>query len=266
MTMTASFVVYIDESGDEGFFFDKGSSQWFVLSAVITRKASDRKTVKLVDHIRSTVFNRSDKEPLHFRRLKHEHRAPFIDTIAKADLKVVTVAIHKPSILEREKFMEKYRLYFYAVRLLLERASWYCRDHKTPSIGGDGSARISFSNRGGMSYTELRRYLKVLQQRTEIDAVQIDWNVIKPQQIAAYSSSKRLGLQIADAVASGFFYGVNVNTYGFVEDRYARMLKPVVYAHKGIYKGYGLKLWPREANYYIENTNHYNWLREDYQF
>ena len=38
--MSASFVVYVDESGDEGFSFGQGSSDWFVLSAVITRAAS----------------------------------------------------------------------------------------------------------------------------------------------------------------------------------------------------------------------------------
>ena len=36
--MAASFVGYVDESGDEGFKFTAGSSAWFVLSAVITRK------------------------------------------------------------------------------------------------------------------------------------------------------------------------------------------------------------------------------------
>ena len=38
--MSASFVVYVDESGGEGFSFGQGSSDWFVLSAVITRAAS----------------------------------------------------------------------------------------------------------------------------------------------------------------------------------------------------------------------------------
>jgi hypothetical protein len=44
--MAASFVAYIDESGDEGFKFAKGSSEWFVLSAAITRKRFDVATVK----------------------------------------------------------------------------------------------------------------------------------------------------------------------------------------------------------------------------
>ena len=36
--MNSSFVVYVDESGDEGFVFNgdgSGSSRWFVLSAAV---------------------------------------------------------------------------------------------------------------------------------------------------------------------------------------------------------------------------------------
>ncbi len=120
--MVASFVVYIDESGDEGFQFDKGSSKWFVLSAAITHKATDLATVKLVDTVRATL-GRKDNAPLHFRGLKHEHRLPFLHEIAQADLKTVSVFIHKPAIRNVELFQQRNRLYFYAVRLLLERIS-----------------------------------------------------------------------------------------------------------------------------------------------
>jgi len=39
--MSASFVVYVDESGDDGFSFGQGSPELFVLSAVVTRKTKD---------------------------------------------------------------------------------------------------------------------------------------------------------------------------------------------------------------------------------
>lgn len=42
--MTASFTVYIDESGDEGFVFhpdERGSSRWLVLSAAVFRKSNE---------------------------------------------------------------------------------------------------------------------------------------------------------------------------------------------------------------------------------
>lgn len=263
--MTASWVVYIDESGDEGFRFDKGSPHWFVVSAVVTQKSTDLDTVKLVDHVRENVLNRTDHNPLHFRKLKHEHRVPFLHEIAQADLKALLVLIHKPSIRNVEIFQQKNRMYFYAARLLLERVSWYCRDHQTNKTPGDGSAEIIFSNRGGMKYEEFRQYMDRLQHQTQYGDLQIDWQVIKRDQITAYST-KRMGLQLSDAVASGFFSGIHLNQYGFSEDRYVRMLKPVIYKNEGRYAGYGLKLWPLEAETLLKTESHLKWLPEVYDF
>lgn len=159
--MTASFVVYIDESGDEGFNFGGGSTEWFVLSAVITRKAEDVQIVKLVDDVRVRL-GREPKKPLHFRDIRHEHRLPYLDAIARADLRVIVLLIHKPSTREPQTFQARYRLYFSAVRSLLERVCWYCRDQWMSGDDGDGSADIVFSNRSDLSYEELKGYVRWL--------------------------------------------------------------------------------------------------------
>jgi len=262
--MNPTFVVYVDESGDEGFAFGKGSPDWFVLSAAITRKAKDLRVVKLVDRVRSQL-GRPDKTALHFRDLKHEQRLPFVAEIAKADLRTVTVLVHKPSLKEPEKFQERYRLYFYAVRYLLERVSWYCRDHRTPHDAGDGSADLVFSNRSGMSYEEMKKYLKYLEANTGLFEVRIEWSVIKTEQIAAFSAGKRMGLLIADAVAGSFFYAVQPTQHGFTEGRYARMLKPVVYHREGRHLGYGLKFWPREVDEMLKSEEQIGWAKAIYQ-
>lgn len=259
--MSATFVVYIDESGDEGFSFGKGSSDWFVLSAAITRKATDLETVKLVDRVR-TFLKKPEKKPLHFRDLKHEQRLPFVAEIAKADLRTVSILTYKPLLKEPEKFQERYRLYYYAARFLFERVSWYCRDHRTPHDAGDGSMEIVFSNRSGMSYAEMRAYLNYLKDRTGPLDVRIHWPTLNPDQITAYTSGKRMGLQIADAVASGLFYAVQSSQYGFLEDRYAKLLKPVVYNRHGVFQGYGLKFWPKEVDEFLSKDSRMHWITE----
>ena len=263
---TPTFVVYIDESEDEGFRFNGGSSKWFVVSAVITRKAKDLETVKLVDDVRRQL-GKPDKKPLHFRDMKHEQRLPFIDRIVQshAELRTVTVLVHKPSLKEPEKFQERYRLYFYTVRFLFERVSWYCRDHKTHHDSGDGSAEIIFSNRSGMSYDEMKTYFETLKNNTGFMDVRIEWNVIDSNQIIAYTAGKRMGLQIADAVASSFFYAIEPSNYGFTEDRYVRMLKPVVYNRSGHFVGYGIKFWPREAGDEMLKTKSFEWITSTYK-
>ncbi len=264
---TPSFLIYVDESGDEGFVFkgpSEGSSHWFILSAVITRKHLDIETVKLVDTVRQQL-NRPLRQPLHFRRMKHGHRLPYIDKIAQAQLRTVSILVHKPSLKEPETFREKYRLYFYAVRYLLERVSWFCRDHRQPQQSGDGSARVIFSNRAGMSYDQLCEYLNLLKRRSDLGDVRIDWSVINPDNIRAIGHEKLMGLQIADAVASSFYCGVQNSPQGFTEPRYAQMLKPVVYQDKGRYLGYGVKFWPRDAMALIQQEGNLAWVNQTYQ-
>lgn len=264
--MTTSFVVYVDESGDEGFQFQKGSTEWFILSAIVTEKAFDLPTVKLIDDVRAILKRPADdRSPLHFRNLKHEQRLPFLQKIGQSNLKALTIMVHKPSIKNVELFQERFKLYFYASRLLLERVSWYCRDTKIPQMGGDGTAEVHFSNRGGMKYSELREYINGLKLRSQYDDVRIDWNAINANQIDALSP-KLMGMQIADAVASSFFFSTQLNQYGFAEDRYVKMLQPICYHHRGRYNGYGIKVWPNEAETLIKNQPHLQWLAQHYNF
>jgi hypothetical protein len=261
--LNPSFVAYIDESGDEGFKFGAGSSEWFVISAAVFKRKSQSAPVELMDKVRATL----QKQPrckLHFRDLKHEQRLAYVGVLASADFRATTIFVHKPTLAEPETFRARYRLYFYATRYLLERVSWYCRDHKTAHDAGDGSAELVFSNRAGMSYAELKDYLKLLREDTSRLAVQIDWNVIKPEQVQAQSPMRCAGLLAADAVASGFAYAVEPSRYGFTEDRYARMLKPVMYRY-GRYRGYGLKFWPREFEPKLEAEERFTWLREAFK-
>lgn len=258
-----TFVVHIDESGCEGFRFESGSSEWFVISAVVVRRATELATLKLVDRVREKL-GRPYPLPLHFRDLKHEQKLPYIDEIARADLVVMTVFVHKPTLKEPETFGERYRLYFYATRYLLERVSWYCRDHRTAHDAGDGSALIVFSNRAGMSYEELRRYLDRLRQQTDAGDVRIDWNVVRSDQVVACSPRSRMGLLVADAVASGYARAVERDRHGFTEPRYARMLRPVAYCRKGSCLGYGLKFWPRDIDATVLVDERMKWM-EDYK-
>ncbi|MDG2517370.1 DUF3800 domain-containing protein [Lysobacter soli] len=240
----SGFNVYIDESGDEGFAFkeqNRGSSRWFALSAVVTRAESDLETVKLVDEVR-TLLNKKQRADLHFREMPHPQRLPYVQRIAEARLRTVSVLVHKPS-LDADRYSEKGLLYNYATRLLLERVSWLCRDHRRDPAHG---AKLIFSNRSNMSYEELCEYLDLLKRRSEEKDIRIDWSAIDCQKIEILEHRKRMGLQIADAVAAAMWNGVNPNRFGFTEPRYAEMLKPTVYAHKQRPFGYGVKVMPSE--------------------
>lgn len=111
-----------------------------------------------------------------------------------------------------------------------------------------------------MSYAEMRGYLSLLKAQTPKNDVRIEWSVIKPDQIKAFTPGKRAGLQVADAVASGLFSAVEPGHYGFAEDRYAELLKRNMYRHQGFYFGYGLKFWPKETRELLATEKHLGWM------
>lgn len=248
--MTSSFVVYIDESGDEGFVFKNdgsGSSRWLVLTAVVIRKANDLRMVSCLKETRE-VLRKPPKTPLHFVELKHDQRVAYIRRVGELPIRSVSVMIYKPMIREPEKFQNtRYLLYRYATRMLLERVSWLCRDQLRKGEG-DGFAKIIFSNRSNMSYEEIREYLRLLirQHHANPQNVQIDPSAIDPERICSVEHSKLAGLQVADAVASGIHFGVKVNRYREADPAYLSYLRKTLYRHKGELFGYGIKFWPED--------------------
>lgn len=262
---TPSFRVYVDESGDEGFVFKpngSGSSRWLVLSAVVTRHEHDHLVVSLMDKVRD-LLGRQPRQQLHFVKLGHPQRIPYAREIGKAQLRTVSILIHKPSIREPETFQaQKHQLYRYACRLLLERVSWLCRDHHVKGRG-DGTAEIIFSNRGQMSYGDLREYLSRLREMSSGGLVNIEWSVINPRRVRAVQHSQLAGLQVADAVASSAFAAVNPNQYGDTESRYLFELLPTCYRHDGQLLGYGFKLWPGDLATLKTENPHLTTLAED---
>ncbi len=248
--MNPSFVVYIDESGDEGFVFNSdgsGSSRWFVLSAAVIRKVNDLQMVSCLKETRQ-VLGKPPKTPLHFVDLKHEQRIPYIRRVGELPFRTVSVLVYKPLITEPENFQNtKYLLYRYTTRLLLERVSWLCRVYRRANEG-NGCAEVIFSNRSNMSYDDIRDYLNLLinQHSDDPQKVQIDPTIIIPDQIRSVEHSKLAGLQVADAVASGFHFAVKVNRYGETETSYLPHLKRTIYRQQKTVIGYGIKVWPED--------------------
>ena len=253
-----SFRVYVDESGDEGFVFRSdppGSSHWLVLSAVVTQMESDLTVVELMKRVRTTL-GRDPKQALHFVKMDHAPRVVWAREIGQSKLRTVSILVHKPTIQEPERFQsQKHLLYRYVCRMLLERVSWLCRDHRKEG-SGDGRAEIIFSNRSQMSYEELRRYVRKLKEDSDPMKVSIDWSVIDPDLMRPVEHSQMAGLQVADAVASSLFAAVNPNRYGDTEEKYASLLFPNFYRHKDTALGYGLKFWPGDIDYLITQNPH----------
>ena len=267
--MTASFRAYIDEAGDEGFKFRRegrreGSSDWFVIAALITQSETDLQTVKTIDGVRQQ-FGIPPKKHLHWKDLKHPEKVRYSQILADlGQTRAVVVAVHKPSLRDRETFQGGFRLYFYITRYLLERVSWLARDlHRPAPAAGDGTVEVIFSNRQGMSYADLTAYIKKLGADKEHgQKIEIDFNHLKIDQITTRTPGKSMGLQLADALASGFFNGLERDHYGNTEPRYAKNLKLTLYRHAHKVEGYGLKIVPGAAKDSLQQRPELEWLKE----
>ena len=141
MASNATFVVHIDESGQEGESDKPGTSRWFVMGGAIFRRSEELQELRLLDEVRDRINlgRKPDqyipaRQDLHFRDLKHEQRKYYAHRIAQSRVKTIAILIDKHIItLEGLKYP---RFYPYGARLLLEQACLCCRGWLR---GGDGA-------------------------------------------------------------------------------------------------------------------------------
>ena len=258
---TKGFLCYVDESGCEGFRFGRGSSDWFILAGVLTRQSFDDHVTSVVDEVKREIDWPAER-PLHWRKLHHLEKRLFADRIASRQCRLVVVAVRKPSLVDRENFQERYRLYFWGVRRLLERVSWAVRDAHRMHAEGDGRVGAVFSNRAEMSYDEMRSYLAKLRRMSDSGHdVRIDWTHFDPGDLRAFPAGHLRGLQIADAVAGAFYNALETTKTSGQKTDYAEILVPRLYKYKGKVWGNGLKVEPREAVALVDGTEELAWCR-----
>jgi hypothetical protein len=255
-----SFTVFVDESGCEGFTFrdhpQRGSSDWFVVSAVITMSANQAEIRGLADRIRENL--KMEKQALlHWTDLSHERRVCAYSDMARANIRLISILINKREIKDVDTFTQaRGRLYYYAVRLLLERVSWLCRDTAKKRLLSNPRAKVIFEHRKRLKHEDMVEYVRLLKQIGPQDRwiaarqedVRIDWNIIDPTRMETAQKRQYAGLQIADLVASGNRAAVEPGTYGMTEHRYAKMLVEKTYfiekQGKKNFESYGLKFFP----------------------
>lgn len=250
--MTHSFVGYIDESGDDGIGNVRkagshgGQSRWLVISACVFRATFDLEAVAWRDAISALMPEKKNRD-IHFSKMNHGQRTAAVQSLVERPVRVISVLSNKETI-PAGVYTEKNQLYFYLTRYLIERISWLCRDLRPRVPEGDGRIKLTFSRRGGLSYSGFTAYLERL-RAAEDREINIHWPVIDVAGISARDHSTSAALQLADQVASSFAAGVEPDKFGNCEWRYAETLKPVIYQRKGNYLSYGVKIVPRPPEF-----------------
>ncbi|KLK93774.1 hypothetical protein AA309_07035 [Microvirga vignae] len=157
----------------------------------------------------------------------------------------MAVAVHKPSLLLTDAFKKPYYLYFYIARLLLERVSWFCRFNKPADDPGNGKASFIFSSRRGLQVEGITEYPDLLRRKADSRSLypdlahnKIHWPALE-REVELLQNKELIGLQLADAMASGLGKAIEPSQYYTTECRYIRHLKPIVFRRHKSYLSYG---------------------------
>jgi hypothetical protein len=255
-----SFIAYIDEAGDEGFTFrdppERGSSEWFLLSAIVVRESHKKEEIIALRDCIKTHY-KGEWPKLHFHELRHEQRAALSFHLSQRPFRIVTVCWNKRIIHEDGKqhtLDEKSKLHNYAVRYLTERLSWLAWDHRDSD--NPAPMKLVFSKCKNLSYENLKRYFQHLRTlKTEIR-----WNLVNTDNFQVRAASELLGLKAADCVVSGLRLGLELGPNQLCIDTYCRHFKRITYQHNGQLLQYGLKIMPRVPDPEPQRDNRYGWI------
>lgn len=126
-------------------------------------------------------------------------------------------------------------MYLWAIRLLLERVSWFIRDT------GGGSSIVTFAHLKRFKTSKLHSYREALRH----SPTSVHWPSFDGHQFRLNAPHAVDMLQLADIGASALFKAVEPDRYGNPEPRYLAELRPIVYRRPpGPVTSYGLKVFP----------------------
>lgn len=238
--MNPQFNCYVDESGDEGFNFGKGSSPWFIISGILVRKELDRDLGNSIHEFINDFYLSAKNNPpknLHWMHLSYTPRLSYVQHISRKDYKQFVVALRKDRLDKAVYINQPIVLYRYGFKMLVERISRYVQTQA-------GWVNITISESKSINMNELRLY--IAQEMQKKDGIRA---VFDPLAIKVSPMHQLYALRIADACASAFGNAFNPDFKGVYHSEYATPLIPKLYrSWKGEFLRYGLKIFPENED------------------
>ncbi len=175
-------LIFIDDSGDAGFKLDKGSSKFFVISAVIfdDNLEAEKTAVAIKQFRRDAGF--SDRVEFKFNKSRRKIREGFLKTVNTFNFRIRNLIIDKSLIRSEELRNNRESFYSYAIKMLLKYSN---KTISEASIKIDGSGDRIF-RKTFLSY--LRKQLNTKEAK-----------IIKKCKLV--NSKNNVLIQLADMVA-----------------------------------------------------------------
>jgi hypothetical protein len=177
-------LVFVDESGDLGHKFERGSTRFFTIALVVFETGEDALFCqRAIEALRGRLTLPSGYE-FHFHDDSHDRRLAFLSTVARHDFSCYTFTLDKASPrLTGPGFKHRSSGYKWVCRIALENVGTYLEDAR---IVIDGSGERRFRK-------EIKEYLR-RELNTEVRR--------KIREVRVSRSSSDSLVQLADYVAS----------------------------------------------------------------
>ena len=174
-------LIFIDDSGDPGFKFDRGSSRYFVIACIIfDSKISAEYTSASIKMLKEQMKWKQERE-FKFHRANDEQKKLFFNAIRKHNFKIRAVIVDKTKIIE-PTLRKSESFYDYVIKEALNNFN----DMKMARISLDGSGNKSFRKK---STSEIRKTINKKNRRM------VDFRLV--------DSKSEVLIQLADMVAGG---------------------------------------------------------------
>lgn len=142
-------LIFIDDSGDPGFKFNRGSSRYFVVACVIfNSKISAEYTSANIKMLKEQMGWKQERE-FKFHRANDEQKKLFFDTIKKHNFMIRATVVDKNKIVE-PTLRKSESFYSYVIKEALNNYA----DMKMARVSLDGSGNKNFRKK---STAEIRK-------------------------------------------------------------------------------------------------------------
>ncbi len=191
-------LIFIDESGDAGFKFAKGSSQHFILSMLIFPTEQDERYLN-AEKLSIDVFDLKRKlklkHELKFHKLRRDYSLQFFEVLAKHQFKIRFIIIDKSLLYSPNLRQNKENFYNYFLRQMLSHSK---ASINNATIKIDGSGNKLFQKK-------LKTYLRKNLPNGSI------------KKIKMVDSKKDILIQVADLLAGGYMFYLKHNDDKFIK-------------------------------------------------
>jgi hypothetical protein len=134
-------LVFIDDSGDPGFKIDKGSTEFFVIAAVIFDDSleAEKTAVGIKETRRKMGF--SDAVEFKFNKSRRKIREDFLRSVNNFNFRIRCIVVDKKEIRSPELRSKKESFYNYTIKMLLQHSN---ESISEASVKIDGSGNKVF--------------------------------------------------------------------------------------------------------------------------